>query len=138
MVVFAVWRSVQNVPRVSASLVLAPIVSGLAMGIDTVAHKAALGQGHELTFALGLAARVSSRLSFSLEAFGAAPLTGAVPLTGAATDAPVSADLDLLGAAWVHINPRVRLSAAAKSLNRLRELRPRSGCAAGGRSHPAG
>lgn len=73
---------------------------------------AALGQGHELTFALGLAARVSSRLSFSLEAFGAAPLTGAVPLAGAATDAPVSADLDLLGAAWVHINPRVRLSAA--------------------------
>jgi len=33
VVVFAIWLSVQNIPRVSASLVLAPIVIGLAMSL---------------------------------------------------------------------------------------------------------
>lgn len=42
VVVFAVWLSVQNVPRVSASLVLAPIVIGLAMALKQQAGLAVI------------------------------------------------------------------------------------------------
>ena len=42
VVVFAIWLSVQRVPRVSASLVLAPIVIGLAMALKQQAGLAVI------------------------------------------------------------------------------------------------
>ena len=42
MVIFAIWLSVQAVPRISASLVLAPIVIGIAMALKQQAGLAVI------------------------------------------------------------------------------------------------
>lgn len=73
---------------------------------DPQTGQPALGVSHELTFAAGASLRALPRLATSLEVFGAVPLTGSVD------GAPVSADVDLLGAAWFYATPGLRLGAA--------------------------